>query len=81
MAQAISVSVLIPGLLLLLLLLVVVVSMRDSLPGVTKHPFCAILFAAGRLRSGKGVYMKARRVRMSRCRGMPYHESSRASGG
>ncbi len=78
MAQAISVSVLIPG---LLLLLVVVVSMRDPLPGVTKHPFCAILFAPGRLRSGKGVYMKARRVRMSRCRGMPYHEFSRASRG
>jgi len=38
MAQAISVSVLIPGLRL------PVASMRNSLPGVTKQPFCAISF-------------------------------------
>ena len=76
MVQAISASVLIPS-----LLLVVVVSMRNSLPGVTKHPFCAILFVAGRLRFGKGVYMKVRQVRMSRCSEMPYHEFSRASRG
>ena len=82
MVQAISASVLIPSLLLLLLVVVVVVvSMRNSLPGVTKHPFCAILFAAGRLRFGKGVYMKVRQVRMSRCSEMPYHEFSRASRG
>ena len=76
MAQAISVSVLIPSLRL------PVASMRNSLLGVTKQPFCAIFFRCRSSTLGKGrIYMRARRVRMSRRRGMPYHEFSRASRG